>query len=93
MVGGRSANAKDEVLYSFEFPERPGALLEFLTSLGGKWNISLFHYRNHGSAYGRVLCGFEVPPEDRVLFVQAIEALGLTYEEETHSPAARLLLG
>jgi threonine dehydratase len=93
MVGGRSANAKDEVLYSFEFPERPGALLEFLTSLGGKWNISLFHYRNHGSAYGRVLCGFEVPPEDRTLFVQAIEALGLTYEEETHSPAARLLLG
>lgn len=93
MVGGRSANAKDEVLYSFEFPERPGALLEFLTGLGGKWNISLFHYRNHGSAYGRVLCGFEVPPEDRALFLQAIEALGLTYEEETHSPAARLLLG
>ncbi|HVW25192.1 MAG TPA: threonine ammonia-lyase, biosynthetic [Polyangiaceae bacterium] len=93
MVGGRSANAKDEVLYSFEFPERPGALLEFLTSLGGKWNISLFHYRNHGSAYGRVLCGFEVPPEERVAFVQTIDALGLTYEEETQSPAARLLLG
>jgi threonine dehydratase len=93
MVGGRSANAKDEVLYSFEFPERPGALLEFLTSLGGKWNISLFHYRNHGSAYGRVLCGFEVPPADRPAFVAAIETLGLPYEEETNSPAARLLLG
>jgi threonine dehydratase len=93
MVGGRSANAKDEVLYSFEFPERPGALLEFLTSLGGKWNISLFHYRNHGSAFGRVLCGFEVPPGDRPAFVAAIETLGLPYEEETNSPAARLLLG
>jgi threonine dehydratase len=93
MVGGRSANAKDEVLYSFEFPERPGALLEFLTSLGGKWNISLFHYRNHGSAFGRVLCAFEVPPSDRAAFVAAIETLGLPYEEETNSPAARLLLG
>ncbi len=93
MVGGRSASAKDEVLYAFEFPERPGALLEFLTSLGARWNISLFHYRNHGSAYGRVLVGFEVPPPDREAFAVAIEALGLPYEEETQSPAARLLLG
>jgi threonine dehydratase len=93
MVGGRSANATSEVLYSFEFPERPGALLEFLTSLGGQWNISLFHYRNHGSAFGRVLCGFEVPVSDRPAFVRAIDALGLPYEEETDSPAARLLLG
>ena len=93
MVGGRSANALNEVLYSFEFPERPGALLEFLTSLGGKWNISLFHYRNHGSAYGRVLCGFEVPGGERTDFTVALDALGLPYEDETQSPAARLLLG
>jgi threonine dehydratase len=93
MVGGRSANAENEVLYSFEFPERPGALLEFLTSLGARWNISLFHYRNHGSAYGRVLCGFEVPEHDRADFTVALDALGLPYEEDTQSPAARLLLG
>jgi threonine dehydratase len=93
MVGGRSAAARDEVLYSVEFPERPGALLEFLASLGGQWNISLFHYRNHGSAFGRVLVGFEVPPSDRGAFAAAISTLGLPYEEETQSPAARLLLG
>jgi threonine dehydratase len=93
MVGGRSATARDEVLYSFEFPERPGALLEFLTSLGTRWNISLFHYRNHGSAYGRVLCGLEVPPAERADFVRAVEPLGLVYENETESPAARLLMG
>jgi threonine dehydratase len=93
MVGGRSATARDEVLYSFEFPERPGALLEFLASLGARWNISLFHYRNHGSAFGRVLCGLEVPEADRAEFGRTVEALGLVYEDETASPAARLLLG
>jgi threonine dehydratase len=92
MVGGRSAAARDEVLYSFEFPERPGALLEFLASLGARWNISLFHYRNHGSAFGRVLCGLEVPESDRSEFVRTVDALGLVYEDETASPAARLLL-
>ena len=93
MVGGRSASAKDEVLYSFEFPERPGALLEFLTSLGARWNISLFHYRNHGSAFGRVLCGLEVPAREHGELIAALDALGYPYEAETQSPAARLLLG
>jgi threonine dehydratase len=93
IVGGRSATARDEVLYSFEFPERPGALLEFLASLGARWNISLFHYRNHGSAFGRVLCGLEVPESDRPEFARTVDALGLVYEDETASPAARLLLG
>lgn len=93
MVGGRSATARDEVLFTFEFPERPGALLEFLTSLGTRWNISLFHYRNHGSAYGRVLCGLEVPPLERDELARALDALGFPYEDETASAAARLLLG
>jgi threonine dehydratase len=93
MVGGRSATAEHEVLYSFEFPERPGALFEFLKSLGARWNISLFHYRNHGSAFGRVLSGLEVPPAERPALVAALDALGFPYEEETSSPAARLLLG
>jgi threonine dehydratase len=93
MVGGRSANARDEVLFSFEFPERPGALLEFLKSLGARWNISLFHYRNHGSAFGRVLCGLEVPLAERGELVTTFDALGYPYEDETESPAARLLLG
>ena len=93
MVGGHSTHARDEVLYSFEFPERPGALLEFLKNLGARWNISLFHYRNHGSAYGRVLCGLEVPPSDRADLDQALQALGFPFEDETDSPAARLLLG
>src|SRR6266571_4253988 len=61
MVGGRAPDARHERLYRFEFPERPGALMEFLDKLGGRWNISLFHYRNHGADFGRVLCGFEVP--------------------------------
>jgi len=92
MVGGRSATARDEVLYSFEFPERPGALLEFLGSLGARWNISLFHYRNHGSAFGRVLCGLEVPTGERDELARALQALGFAYEDESSSPAARLLL-
>jgi threonine dehydratase len=93
LVGGHSAAAHDEVLYSFEFPERPGALLEFLTNLGARWNISLFHYRNHGSAFGRVLCGLEVPMGERVELVKTLDALGFAYEDETESVAARLLLG
>lgn len=93
IVGGRSAAARDEVLYAFEFPERPGALFDFLKSLGARWNISLFHYRNHGSAYGRVLCGLEVPPLERDELIRTLDQLGYVYEDETESPAARLLLG
>jgi threonine dehydratase len=79
MVGGRSADVRDERLVQFEFPERPGALLQFLDTLGGRWNISLFHYRNHGSDVGRVLAGFEVPPVDMDAFVARLDELGYRY--------------
>ena len=92
MVGGRTGEVRDEVLMSFVFPERPGALLEFLNHLGDRWNISLFHYRNHGDAYGRVLCGLEVPPGDRDRLHAKLEGLGFRYREETDNPAARLFL-
>ncbi|MBM4362983.1 MAG: pyridoxal-phosphate dependent enzyme, partial [Deltaproteobacteria bacterium] len=91
MVGGRAASAKDEAFFSFEFPERPGALREFLRALGATWNISLFHYRNHGSAYGRVLAGFEVPPSERGALRERLGALGFPFEDESSSPAIRLL--
>jgi threonine dehydratase len=93
MVGGRSSEARNEVLYSFEFPARPGALPEFLESLGSRWNISLFHYRNHGSAYCRVLCGLEVPEAERGELGKRLDALGFPYEDETRSLAAKFLLG
>jgi threonine dehydratase len=92
MVGGRAATATDEVLFTFEFPERPGALREFLASLGGRWNISLFHYRNHGSAFGRVLCGFEAPPAERPGLRERLDRLGFAYREESGNPAVRLFL-
>jgi threonine dehydratase len=92
MVGGRSAEARDEVLYEFAFPERPGALLQFLTNLGARWNISLFHYRNHGSAFGRVLCGLEVAPEARGQLASVLDALGFEHDDVTRSPSARFLL-
>jgi threonine dehydratase len=92
MVGGRSPAVSDEVLYSFEFPERPGALMQFLTSLGSRWNISLFHYRNHGAAFGRVLCGFEVPPSQRADLGAALVTLGFSCSDETDNAAARLFL-
>ena len=93
MVGGRAPGIKDERLYRFEFPERPGALLRFLSLLGGKWNISLFHYRNHGSDYGRVLCGFQVPTAELKKFQGFLDGLGYSYGEETDNPAYRLFLG
>ena len=92
MVGGRASLAADEALFSFEFPERPGALLEFLSSLGSRWNISLFHYRNHGAAFGRVLCGFEAPPAERPELVKRLADLGFRHSDETQNPAARLFL-
>ncbi len=92
MVGGRTAEVADEVLYGFEFPERPGALLQFLTRLGSRWNISLFHYRNHGAAFGRVLCGLEVPPADRDELRGRLDALGFSYREESDNPAGRFFL-
>ena len=92
MVGGRSANITNERLYRFEFPERPGALLRFLTHLRGQWNISLFHYRNHGSDYGRVLAGFQVPDQELDEFQCFLDSLGYRYGDETNNPAYKLFL-
>jgi len=93
MVGGRVAGLKNELLFRFQFPERPGALLKFLSSMGKRWNISLFHYRNHGADYGRVLVGIQVPRASRKEFRESLEKLGYVYREETDSTAYRLFLG
>lgn len=92
MVGGSARTLADERLFRFEFPERPGALLRFLTAVGDQWNISLFHYRNHGSDYGRVLAGIQVPSASHVAFAQHLAELGFNYTEETVNPAYRLFL-
>jgi threonine dehydratase len=93
MVGGRSHNLENEILYRFEFPERPGALLNFLSSMGKRWNISLFHYRNHGAAYGRVLVGIQVPEAERKTFQALLDELGYIYFKEVDNPAYSLFLG
>jgi threonine dehydratase len=93
MVGGRSPGLKDERLYRFEFPERPGALLRFLQSIGSGWNISLFHYRNHGSDYGRVLAGIQVPPASEAEFLEHLAELHYPFSDETANPAYRIFLG
>ncbi|HAY46191.1 MAG TPA: threonine ammonia-lyase, biosynthetic, partial [Gammaproteobacteria bacterium] len=92
LLGGHAGGASNERLFRFRFPERPGALLGFLDALGGRWNISLFHYRNHGTDYGRVLCGIQVSPEDHDAFENFLEALGYYYVEETDNPAYRIFL-
>ncbi len=92
MVGGHAQGIKDELLYRFSFPERPGALLHFLTSMGGIWNISLFHYRNHGSDFGRVLTGIQVPDNEREKFCKFLNDLGYEYWEETNNPAYQSFL-
>ena len=93
MVGGRAGHAVDEVLYRFDFPERPGALTHFLAHMGRKpWNISMFHYRNHGAAYGRVLMGLQVPPAERAGFLAFLDDVGYGYREETDNPAYRMFL-
>jgi threonine dehydratase len=92
MVGGRVADLADERVYRFQFPERPGALLRFLEGLTDAWNISLFHYRNHGADYGRVLVGIQVPPETRQAFAAHIEAIGFPFWEETDNPAYQQFL-
>jgi threonine dehydratase len=93
MIGGQVPSLDNELLYRFEFPERPGALLAFLQAIGHRWNISLFHYRNHGSDYGRVLAGVQVPPADRDEFAQHLDKLGYAHWEETDNAAYRLFLG
>ena len=92
MVGGRVAALQDEVVLRFEFPERPGALMKFLEGVGDAWNITLFHYRNHGADYGRVLAGLQVPVEDRPRLFERLNRLGYFYEDETENPAYRMFL-
>jgi threonine dehydratase len=93
MVGGHAHGLEHERLFRFEFPERPGALLRFLEAIGVSWNISLFHYRNHGSDYGRVLAGVQVPPSDDREFARHLAELQYVYAEETQNPAYRMFLG
>jgi threonine dehydratase len=92
MVGGHAADTEHELLCRFEFPERPGALMHFLDALGDRWNISLFHYRNHGADFGRVLAGFEIPEKDRDQFTAFLEDLGYPYQLELESSAYDLFL-
>jgi threonine dehydratase len=93
MVGGRvSSTIENERLYRFQFPERPGALLDFLKHMDPMWNISLFHYRNHGSAYGRVLIGIQVPEGDRALFESFLVKTGYDYFDETENVAYQKFL-
>ena len=93
MVGGRSAGIRNERLFRFEFPERPGALLDFLNAIGTDWNISLFHYRNHGSDYGRILAGIDVPQEETARLEAHLAELGYPHWEESDNPAYRMFLG
>jgi threonine dehydratase len=92
MVGGHSTLARNERLLRFIFPERPGALLKFLSLMRPGWNISLFHYRNQGADYGRILVGIQVPKEDDKSFAKFLDALGYAYVEETRNPAYRMFL-
>ncbi len=92
MVGGHAPQAENEIIYRFEFPERSGALLHFLTTMGERWNISLFHYRNHGAAYGRVLIGFQVKQEEQGEFLQFVDTLGIPYWDERDNPAYQTFL-
>ena len=93
MVGGHAPYEISECVYSVQFPERPGALLNFLTELGGRWNISLFHYRNHGAAFGKVLMGVQMPKTEQQTFQHCLDELDFAYSEETENPAYRLFSG
>lgn len=92
MIGGKPSKPLKERLYSFEFPEYPGALVKFLSTLGTHWNISLFNYRNHGADYGRVLCGFELDDSDLLVFSKHLEELGYRCKDETDNPAYKFFL-
>ncbi len=92
MVGGSAAKIENERLFRFEFPERPGALLEFLNAIGTNWNISLFHYRNHGSDYGRILAGIQVPDQESDELQAHLDELGYAYSEESDNPAYAMFL-
>jgi len=93
MVGGHAPQVADEVVYRFEFPERPGALMRFLDAMRHDWNISLFHYRNHGADYGRVLVGMQVPQAEMEEFRAFLQRVGYLFTEETGNPAYELFLG
>jgi len=93
MVGGHAPTIANERVFQFEFPERPGALLKFLMSLGTRWNISMFHYRNHGSAYSRVLMGAQVEDDELAAFGKMLSKVGFRYEDVTDNEAYRLFLG
>ena len=93
LVGGHAPEVKDEILFRFEFPERPGALMNFLNSMSHSWNISLFHYRNQGADYGRVLVGMQVPLHDKKALKTFLDTLGYRYWDESGNPAYRLFLG
>ena len=92
MVGGRSTLADNELLYRFEFPERPGALVKFLSSMSSNWNISLFHYRNHGADYGRIAIGIQVPPDDMAAWQKFLNSMGYRYWDESSNPSYKLFL-
>src|SRR5699024_5407385 len=92
MVGGRVDGLDDELIYRFEFPERPGALLDFLEALHIDWNISLIHYRNHGADYGRVLVGIQVPEGDHDRLVETLDRIGYPYWDENDNAAYHLFL-
>jgi threonine dehydratase len=92
MVGGKSPLAHDELLYRFEFPERPGALIRFLQSMSPNWNISLFHYRNHGADYGRILVGLQVPAHEKRELKAFLKTIGYRHWDETDNPVYRLFL-
>jgi threonine dehydratase len=93
MVGGHLPFDLQELVYSLQFPERPGALLKFLLSLGQQWNISLFHYRNHGAAFGKVLIGLQISEPESANFERSLQTLGLSYRLESDNPAYRLFAG
>lgn len=93
LVGGHAPEIKNEILYRFEFPDRPGALMDFLNAMSHNWNISLFHYRNHGADYGRVLIGIQVPPDEKNDFKHFLDQLGYRYWDESKNPAYKLFLG
>lgn len=93
MVGGHAPTQLHEIIYSLEFPERPGALLKVLTALGAQWKISLFHYRNHGAAFGKVLMGLQMPQSERAKFQQCLDTLGLIFQEETDNSAYKIFAG
>ena len=93
MVGGHAPQELGEIVYSIQFPERPGALLKFLASMGSRWNISMFHYRNHGAAFAKVLMGLQMPKSERKEFQLRLDALGFEYTEETGNPAYKVFIG